>query len=188
MIRINLLPIREYKRRAKLQQQLIISLFLVLCAVAVVVGSWVQTNREIARLEQEKSRLQADLDRLKKIVEEVNAFKRKQKILQTKLDVIAQLQAHQQGPVHFLDELSRNLPDQIWLTRIEKNKGFVIQGNAFDNISIAEYMKRLERSDYFRNVELIQLEQRIIQDTKVKAFSLKAQGISRPQARVAAKE
>lgn len=188
MIRINLLPTRELKKRAKIQRQIVLSGVLVLLVIGGVVGVWLLQNQEIARLRQERQVLQADLDRLKKIVEEVNSFKEKQRILETKLQVIDKLKANQQGPVHFLDEVSRNLPTQIWLTRIESADDFTIQGNAFDNLSIAEYMKNLEKSGYFTNVELIQVAQREIEGVKVSEFLLKAKGTARPKSQIAAKE
>ena len=61
---------------------------------------------------------QREYDRLKPIIAEVEAFKKKNAELKHKIEVIEQLKANQYGPVRVMDEVSKALPDLLWLTNM----------------------------------------------------------------------
>src|SRR5262245_44488351 len=123
MIRINLLPTHQLKRQALLRRQLYIFACLI-GAVSLGVGSiWIMDRQAIAQLEAEQAALQASLQRLKPVVEEVTSLERREKLLNARLDTIQRLRNNQRGPVQVLDALSRNLPDQAWLESIDENAG-----------------------------------------------------------------
>ena len=66
-----------------------------------------------ARSPQAEQR-QRELQAIKKQVDELEL---KRATFQRKVDLIERLQAEQQGPVHMLDEISKALPDFVWLDR-----------------------------------------------------------------------
>ena len=65
-------------------------------------------RREIAAAEQRQRELQA-------IKVQVDALEAKRATFQRKVDLIERLKAEQSGPVHMLDEISKSLPDFVWL-------------------------------------------------------------------------
>jgi Tfp pilus assembly protein PilN len=72
-----------------------------------------------------------------------------------------------------LDELSAQLPDFIWLTNLSQTGGGVaVNGMAASYVSIADYIRKLEDTDYFRNVELIDAKQ---DKSEFTTFQLRAQ-------------
>ncbi|MBE0596253.1 MAG: PilN domain-containing protein [Desulfuromonadales bacterium] len=164
MIRINLLPVKAAQKKEKLRGQMILlaaSLVLSLVcfgAVYTVILSKVSGERdEIARLEQEANRL-------KKAIGEVGQVKKLQEELQGKLDVLAQLKAGKSGPVHYLDQLSQALPERTWLTGFKETAGSVsITGIGFREESIADFMRSLDASGFYKGVEL-QVIERVTQD------------------------
>jgi type IV pilus assembly protein PilN len=176
MIRINLLPVRQLKKRALLRQQLYM-FGAIIAAVSLGVGLvWLTDRRAIARLEAEQAELRADLERLKPIVDEVNTLERREKLLNVRIETIERLRSNQRGPVHVLDALSRNLPEQAWLETIEESAGvYKVAGYALTNFAVADLLRNLQRSKGFTGVDLISSEQVVLGGREIKKFILQFQ-------------
>jgi len=186
MIRINLLPVRELKKQAVLRQQLDI-----FCAatVAMLVGVglvWMIDKRTSGQLEAEKAGWRIELDRLKPIVDEVSALERRETFLNTRIETIQRLRSNQRGPVHVLDELSRNLPEQTWLETIDEGGGvYKVAGYALTNFAVADLLRNLQRSREFAGVDLVSSEQVVIATREIKKFIIqfqRAAGLTKPDA------
>ena len=164
MIRINLVaPERAAKAKAKagpalpagaLQSYILLALFaggaLVLCAGAW----WLQSNKlkdlevRIAADEKRQSDLQA-------ISQQVEQFQQRKGILENKVLVIEQLRLAQKSPVHMLDEISKAVPDFVWLTSMEETRGglrFLGQSNSL--AAVADFISGLQRAGWFPQVDL----------------------------------
>ena len=103
---------------------------------------------EIARAEQEKERLQA-------IIKKGEEYKAKKELLERKIALITQLKRNQSGPVHLLDEVSKQLPDFLWLDSMaESGASVVIQGKATTYNAVSNFYNNLTGSRYFNNVVL----------------------------------
>jgi len=173
MIKINLLPTRELKRQAALRQQLYMALGIVVVVVGVMGWLWWGDTQTIARLEAEKEDLQTKRDRLKKVVDEVTAFERREKLLRSRLEAIQRLRSNQQGPVRMLDELSLGLPEQVWLEALAEKEGvFQVTGYALTNFAVADLVKTLQRSQQFVGADLVSAELAAIEGQAVKKFTV----------------
>jgi type IV pilus assembly protein PilN len=182
MIRINLLPVRELKKRALLRQQL--SIFGAIIGVVVIgVGVvWMGDMRALAALEADKAGLQAELERLKPVVDEVNSLERREKMLNTRIDTIQRLRSNQRGPVRVLDELSRNLPEQAWLETIDESAGiYKVGGYALTNFAVADLLRNLQRSKEFTAVDLVSSEQAVVASREIKKFTIQFQRTADPE-------
>ncbi len=176
MIRINLLPTRELKQQAAVRQQLSIAGALLAVALIGIGLWWWDDLQTIARLEARKESLQADLERLKKVVEEVNAFEKQQKLLQARVETIQRLRRNQTGPVRVLDQLSQGLPEQVWLEGIEDRAGvYQATGFALTNFAVADLLKTLQHSKEFTRVDLISSEMMRVEEQAVKKFIIQFQ-------------
>ena len=163
MIRINLVaPERKAKAKDKgpalpagaLQSYLLLALFaggaLVLCAGAW----WLQSNK----LRDLDTRIAADEKRqrdLQAIAAQVAQFQQKKAVLENKVLVIEQLRLAQKSPVHMLDEVSKALPDYVWLTNLDETQGnlrFAGQSNSL--AAVADFISALQRSGWFPAVDL----------------------------------
>jgi type IV pilus assembly protein PilN len=186
MIRINLLPVRQLKRQALLRQQLYI-FGAIMATVSIAVGFvWMMDRRALARLEAEQTELRANLERLKPIVDDVNALERREKLLNARIATIQRLRSNQRGPVRVLDELSRHLPDQAWLEAIDESAGvYKVAGYALTNFAVADFLRNLQRSKEFTAVDLVSSEQAVIANHEIKKFSIqfkRAAGSGKPEA------
>ncbi len=157
MIRINLLPTKKIRKQLGIKQELLAAgLFLVL--VMIILGLlWSSQTGKIEQLTMQKNQKQQKLDQLKKIVAEVEQFKKDKALYEQRIQIIKDLEAQQSGPVHVLDELSLNVPDQLWFDKMTlKGSALTISGAAFANISIVDFINNLKRSPYFQNVQLME--------------------------------
>jgi type IV pilus assembly protein PilN len=184
MIRINLLPVREIEKQAVLRKQ-----FDIFCAatVAMLIGVgliWMMDTRTLGQLETEKAGWRIELDRLKPIVDEVTALEQRQTFLNTRIETIQRLRSNQRGPVHVLDELSRNLPEQTWLETIDESGGvYKVAGYALTNFAVADLLRNLQRSREFAGVDLVSSEQVVIATREIKKFIIQFQrtaGLTKP--------
>ena len=171
MIQINLLPVRQLKRQVVLRQQLYMFAAIIATVSLGVGGVWLMDRRAIAQNEAEQAELHASLERLKPIVDEVSTLERREKLLNARIETIQRLRSNQRGPVHVLDALSRNLPDQTWLETIDESAGvYKVAGYALTNFAVADLLRNLQRSKEFTGVDLILSEQVMIANREVKKF------------------
>ena len=105
-------------------------------------------NTQIAAAEQRQKELQA-------IKVQVDALEAKRNTFQQKVDLIEKLKAEQGGPVHMLDEISKALPDFVWLTAMDQQGGNVkFTGESNSLTSVADFISGLQRSGWFPDVQL----------------------------------
>jgi len=180
MIRINLLPVRELKKRAQLRQQLYVFTAIVGVVLIGVSLLWILDMRAMTRLEAEKATLQAELEALKPIVAEVSTLEQREKLLQTRLRTIQRLRSNQRGPVRVLDELSRSLPEQAWLEAIDESAGvYKVAGYALTNFAVADLLRNLQRSKEFTGVDLVSSEQAVMATREIQKFIIQFQRAAR---------
>ncbi|HVC20763.1 MAG TPA: PilN domain-containing protein [Vicinamibacterales bacterium] len=171
MIRINLLA-GERERKARragvkldVATQMTIACGLILVATAVGVGGWAWSlNRQSAALDQQIALAQAQTRRLHVIIQQVQRFELQRNELQQRVALIEQLRKGQTSSVHLLDEVSRSLPDMLWLTQMKENGDVVtIEGRCTSLMALSDFVANLERSPYFaKPVELVSSETQTI--------------------------
>ena len=155
MIRINLLPIRQTRRRETVQQQLLAFAGVLILTIFACVSWWSWASSQSERVANEIKKKEQELAQLDKINGEVNVFNAKKKELEEKLKVISQLKKGKTGPVRALDDLATEIPKRVWLTAMTEEAGAVtFKGNAIDHEDVSAFMKSLQKSKYFDQIVL----------------------------------
>lgn len=184
MIRINLLkperkeiretpvaPTPEFKEKGR---QPFAAVIVLLALVAIVVLFFYQKNA-LTRENNLLREAQAEKKNLQDVVAKLDELERQKNLFERKISVITQLQSRQENAVIIMDELSRHLPNWLWLTELSFSAQQIqIKGRAVTNNLIADYIFNLEESDYFRNVNLISSTQRRVRNNQYLEFSLTA--------------
>lgn len=155
MIRINLLPVRAKKKRNTSIYQLIAMTGGL--ALALLVAATVHFYYEGQLAEQDKKIADADIEikRLEKIIGEVKELDQQKSRLINQLAVIDKLEKGKRGPVRVLDELSTAIPKRVWIVQFRENGGALsMTGAAIDNADISEFMRAMQKSPYFSDVQL----------------------------------
>jgi type IV pilus assembly protein PilN len=155
MIRINLIPVRQVQKRTLGQQQLIL---FGLALISGVVGNVYWTGSAQSRLDEKKQRvvkLEGDIKQLEKVIGEVNSITQEKKSLEDKLKVLDALEKRRSGPVKMLDDLAQVIPAHVWLTSLEDHGGTLnLVGLGMSNDDVAEFMRELKHSTYFKDIVL----------------------------------
>jgi type IV pilus assembly protein PilN len=156
MIRINLLAVeREHvKRRATFQlaEKVTVACSLILVATAVFVGWWYWTlSRRAAELDTNIQAAETETLRLRVIIQRVQQAEQHRQQLQQRVNLIEQLRRAQSAPVHLLDEISRNLPDTMWLTSLQqKGNDVTLEGRCMQLKAVSDLVANIQSSPYFK--------------------------------------
>ena len=176
MMEINLLPHREARRAADLRE----TVAVLLLGLVLVGGAVFLTDKgvksDLAAAEASVTHLKADIARFEPQKKLVKDFKKRKKQLQSKLDVIDTLEQARNGPVRVLDELSASVPDRLWLTSIStKGKGISLEGQSLDTGVVADFLRGLNASPYFKNVDLQKTSGgKLVQGVRLVNFEIRA--------------
>lgn len=174
MIEINLLPLREARRKETVRFQVSVFILTVILALAVVFFlKWNADQRE-RQLDGQIKSVQAEIARLNKIVGEINKIKKEKELLERRLKVIEGLERGRLGAAKLFDELSRRVPEKLWLEKVSKKGSTLhLEGIALDDETIADFMTTLEASPLISRVELELAQRHQVGEVPLKKFVLK---------------
>jgi Tfp pilus assembly protein PilN len=174
MIKVNLLPYWEEKKKAGIKRQIFI-LSIVFVLFFIIIAS-VHTYMVVGinSLDKQVKNAEVRLKKLTKITGDVEKFKRDKAIVKKKLKVITDLEQNRKAPLYLLLEVANGIPPgKIWLTSIaEKGNALLLSGKAMDNSAIALFMINLKLSAYINSVDLITSSLGTVSNTKVMNFTL----------------
>ncbi len=160
MIRINLLPVKEAQRAIGRRQQVSTALLGFALALLVMIVPYMLQGRTLRRLDTAIDQLHAEIKKFDEQTREARDLDRKRKELEAKLKVIEDLNQKRVGPVRILEDLSRATPEKLWLVDFaDVNGQATITGMALDNQTIAVFMRQLQASKYFFDVDLVETSQ-----------------------------
>lgn len=178
MIRVNLLPLEERQTRRAIQLPKIGSLMpalVLLLIIALFAAVSVFQTLQIGRLKADIARAEQEAEKLKPQIQTIQELTQKREELQRRLNVIADLDKGRLQRVKLVDELSRCVPEHMWLSIYEESGNKVqIEGVTFSNLLVADFMTRLEASPLFGNVDLLVAEKGTIDQRNVVKFKVTA--------------
>jgi type IV pilus assembly protein PilN len=180
MIRVNLLPVRAARKKENIRRQVSIfflTVFFVLCAMGYMAFS---LSARVSGLNESIEDGTQELQELDAIIRQVKEIEDNLRRLEAKMDIIQTLDANRTGSVRIMDSLASLLVAQkMWLTSLTETGGRItFNGVAVDNKTIADFMKRLEGSTYFDDVNLVSSRQvEMDQGRKFKGFSITCQAV-----------
>ena len=174
MIKINLLPYREKRKKAGAQRQVVIlGIVLAVFFVALIVLYFIERSATVD-LRTKVAAADTKLASLSKIAGEIDRVKTDKAVLEKKIAIIKNLEANRLKPVMILDDLTALIPTgQLWFNTLTMTEDSCrIEGTAKDNSAVAQFMKNLERARHFKTVDLIASKQTMIGSYKLQAFTI----------------
>ena len=181
MIKINLLPFRTARKKENIRRQVSIFLGLVVLVLCILLFVWNSMSRKIETLNTDIKTVKAELATHAETIRKVEEYKKKLKIVNTKKGVIQKLELERSGPIRIMDAMTQCVVrTRMWLKSMEDKDGILnIQGVAVDNATIARFMKNLDKSKYFNNVDLTSSKQvKIDKKLKFKEFLVKCETVN----------
>lgn len=166
MIRINLLPVRQARKREYGRQQLVLFFFLIVLEVVVLYMVYGSKQEEFTELEQDITEKQAQIAQVDEIRDQIDGIDRELNRIHSESEMVRDLEANRIGPGAMLDDLKfilnnpsntederehvarrfgPNDPEQVWVDSLTITpNNFAMAGTALTPDAIAELMFRLE--------------------------------------------
>ena len=157
MIKINLLPYFEKKKKENVSRQLTIIVGLFAIFILALIWGYLHFSSQVASLESKVADSRQTLRALDEKIGDLEKFKKQKALLELKLDVISNLEENRLLPVKTLDDLAMLVPsNEIWVVKIEQSgESLKIEGVGRDNIAAANFMKTIENFAPIKSVDLI---------------------------------
>jgi len=162
MPKINLLPVKQARKRVGAKNEMFVLLGIQALVVVGIVAWHTSMESEVTSLQEKMQTVDSELQRLNLDVAKLQDFKSKEDTIQKKLQVINQLMVQKTGPAKMLDELATILTNDakhVWLTALQENAGNMrLLGGGMEHEDISEFELALERSKYFHDVKLTEVK------------------------------
>ena len=159
MILINLLPHREAARKLRRD------IFNVSLAAAFVVGLlisgaiylWFQAR--ISDQQTQNRLLQSEIKLLEGQIKDIAALESEIAGLRARQQAVEDLQSDRNVPVHLMTELSKQLPDGVYIASMRQdNQNVTLQGVAQSNERVSELLRNLAKNTpWFSKPELVEI-------------------------------
>ncbi|MEO8386409.1 MAG: PilN domain-containing protein [Betaproteobacteria bacterium] len=182
MMRINLLPHREIRRKQQ-QQQFIIALAVVAIAgAALTYGVYYYLSNEYDDQISRNKYLTEEIAKVDKDIAEINRLKEQTNSLLARKGVVETLQSNRSETVHLLDQLVRQLPDGMYLRSVRQQGAKVfINGVTQSQARVSTLMRNLESSQKLGNPALVEIKALQQGTTRANEFTMNV-NIIRPKA------
>jgi type IV pilus assembly protein PilN len=154
----------------------IAALFVLAGCSGYIALDYLRLQQQDAALHQELIAARAEKARLQPVLREIERFEAQKRDLQQRVNLIEELRQNQVGPVHMLDQISRSLPDRLWLLEMKQTANDItLDGKTSTLSSLADFVANLEASGYFaKPVEITNSEEEKAGDTDLIKFTVKA--------------
>ncbi len=179
MIKINLLEV-DKERRAKPAAAggaptSLIALGIIGLSLAAFIFYYFAKQRQVADLEQDIEKKRIQKKELEPYIKRVEELDQRRQELAKKNHAIELLRSQRTIPVHILDEVSRALPDYLWLNNVSvQGEVMSIDGATLQEQAIPAFMKNLDASEFIGTCNLIETTQPLGSETPSTRFKISA--------------
>lgn len=173
MIRINLLPHREEKRRERRQQfYAVASLITVLAGLIWFLG-YSLINGTISAQEEQNVFLKKQIADIDKEIDEIKRLSEQTDSLLSRKRIIESLQANRTETVHLFNELARQLPDGVYLKTLKQTGQKInLTGYAQSNSRVSTLMRNLEASPLLEKPDLVEIKAVTVNGRRISEFNM----------------
>ncbi len=159
MVRINLLPHRELKRKRQRDAFFALAAINLLIGSAVVFAVYGVIGGRIEQQQGRNSYLEGEIAILDKQIEEIRKLREQTQAMLARKKVVETLQGNRSEAVHLLDQLVRQLPDGVYLKSVKQNGSTVnITGYAQSNARVSSLLRNLEASPWLEQPSLVEIK------------------------------
>ena len=134
------------------------NVLIIACLVVGVLAAlayWYINKRELAQQEELAAQRGAEAQKLESIIKEVDDYQKRKDSLQQRIDLINQLKQNQKGPVRIMDQISRDMPDLVWLDSLDITAGRVtLGGRGLNPNAIALFIENVKNDPYFEEPQV----------------------------------
>jgi type IV pilus assembly protein PilN len=173
MIRVNLLPHRAEKRKARQVQFIVLSALSLALGVVIVGFVYAAISTQISYQERRNAYLKKEITVLDKQIEEIRKLREQTQALLSRKTVVENLQSTRSDVVHLLDQMLRILPDGVYLRSL-KQTGYRINlsGYAQSSARVSTLMRSIEDSPWLDTPTLVEVKSATVTGKRLSEFTL----------------
>jgi len=173
MIRVNLLPHRAEKRKARQLQFIMLSVLSLVLGAMVVGFVHVAISTQISYQERRNTYLKQEIAVLDKQIDEIKKLREQTQSLLSRKTVVENLQSTRSDVVHLLDQMLRILPDGVYLKSVKQSVNKIsVVGYAQSNSRVSTLMRSIEDSPWLDSPTLIEIHATTVSGARISEFSL----------------
>ena len=160
MVKINLLPHREEKRKQREKSFYALLVLGAIVGVLAIIAAAGVLETLIARQEQRNTVLKQENQRLDVQIKEISTLKQEIDSLKARQQAVEDLQADRNQPVYLMDELVLQTPEGIYLKSLkQEGQRVVLAGYAQSNERVSEFLRNLgNNSPWLEKPDLIEIK------------------------------
>jgi type IV pilus assembly protein PilN len=173
VIRINLLPWREARRKAQRQHLGVLGGMVAVLGLLIVGAVHLTIAGYIAIQSDRNEFLKRENVRLDKEIEEIKKLKTEIAALLARKQIIEQLQTDRAQAVYLLQELVQQVPDVVYLSAIRQTALKVnLLGYSQSNARVSTLMRNFAASPYLEDPELVEIKAATVSNKRVSEFNM----------------
>ena len=159
MPRINLLPWREAERKKRQTDFMIAMASSLVAGLAVIALTNLAFSQMIGHQLERNERLESEIVDLEKSISEIDGLERQKERLLARMEIIEQLQRSRPEIVHLFDEVTRQLPEGVYLTGMKQTGASVeIKGVAQSSTRVSALMRQIDSSIWLTDPDVVKVE------------------------------
>ena len=178
-ISINLLP-PEYRKVKKdlswiTDRRVVYPTIAIIIAIVGFFFAKIQIDDSIMNLENEVTRVKAEVERERPLLTKIGDLEQKQAIVNTKINALKSIQVSKKRWVVLFENVSSVLPPNMWLLSLNQvsNDNLEMKGMTFDFSEVAEYMVKLEKQVSIEKVSLLTISTTKVDGEEAYSFTIK---------------
>lgn len=153
MSKINLLPWRDELREQRKRNFVIISILVAILGAFAVFAAWMYFDQKQTDQENANQLITTSNQELDQKLKSLEGLQKQTQAIVDRMKLIQNLQAQRPIAVRLVDQLVRTVPNNMYLTKFERvGDHFTIEGKAESPNVVADFMRNLGGSAWFRNV------------------------------------
>lgn len=173
MIRINLLPHREEKRKARRQQFYgllgmvsVLAGLIVFLVYSIIAGYITAQEEKNNFLKKEIAVLDKEIDQIKRLKEQTQALLARKQIIES-------LQHDRTEAVLLMSELVKQMPEGVYVRAIKQEGAkVVLNGYAQSNARVSTLMRNVEASPWLEKPQLVEIKAVMLDKRRLNEFNM----------------
>ena len=172
-MRINLLPHRQIKRAERQREFGLMALMAAGAACAVVFLGWQFLGAQRDAQVERNTRLETAITALDKEIADIKDLKDQINNVLERKQIVENLQTNRSQSVVILDELTRQLPEGLYLKSIKQTGNLItLEGVADTNARVATLVRNLSVSNWMESPNLVEIKSLTVNNIKQNEFTL----------------
>jgi type IV pilus assembly protein PilN len=173
MMRINLLPHRQIKRAERQREFGLMALMAAGGACAVIFLGWQFLGAQRASQLERNGRLEAAIVALDKEIADIKDLKDQINNVLERKQIVENLQTNRSQSVVILDELTRQIPEGLYLRSIRQAGNVItLEGVADTNARVATLVRNLSVSNWLESPTLVEIKSATVNSIRQNDFTL----------------